>query len=255
MSLASSLLTALLAAPLAIIGCMTAAAADGLLLSYEIRLGGFSAGTIELDATIERTRYRVRARTEGRGLVGLLTGFRSDAHSEGALDGDAVLPFAHGADNRWLGDSRRVRIRYRSEGAPSFEAEPPPEADDRDPVPADRTIGTLDPLSAALHATLAAQAGRACEGRLDIFDGRRRYALHFQERRQEAELVRCRIALERIAGLSHDPWLPMVQPIETADLWIAPLRDGLPPIPVRLEAETGLGMAIVRLTALNGGAP
>lgn len=255
MNRSSSLLAVRIAATIAISAWTPGAAAETVRLVYEIQLGGFSAGAIELEATTGAAGYRVLAKTEGRGLVEFLTGFHSEARSEGALRGDAVQPLAHQADNRWRGDSRRVRIRYQASGAPQFEAEPPPQADDRDPVPGELAVGTLDPLSAALQATLAAQAGRGCEGRLEIFDGRRRYALQFRDRRQEAGQLRCQIGLERIAGMSHDPWLPIMRPIETADLWIASFRAGVPPVPVRLEAQTSFGAAIVQLTKLEGAPP
>jgi len=243
---------ALASAAVAALVCTANASAQTVRLAYEIQLGGFSAGALELEATIQGSDYRMRARTEGRGLVELLTGFRSEARSEGTMLRGGLQPHAHAADNLWRGDSRRVRIRYNPTGAPHFEADPPPHADDRDPVPAELTAGTLDPLSAALQASLAAQIGRGCEGRLEIFDGRRRYALQFRDRRVETGRVRCQVGLERIAGLSHDPWLPIMRPIETAELWIAPLREGVPPVPVRLEAQTSFGAAIVQLTTVDG---
>jgi hypothetical protein len=49
--------------------------------------------------------------------------------------------------------------------------------------------------------------------------------------------------------------LPVVAPIEVAELWLARLRPELPPIPLRLQAQTGFGAAVVRLTALNGAKP
>jgi hypothetical protein len=230
------------------------ARAEELGLAYEIHLGGFRAGSIELKVELAEAQYAVAASTRTRGLVDALVGFRSEAHSAGVRSPDAIRPLEHRADNRWRGESRQVRIFYRESG-PIAAAEPPPELDDRDPVPAALTRSAVDPLTAALQAALDAQAGRACEGRLDVFDGRRRYALHFEDRRVEGDGMHCRLRLERIAGLSHDPWLPALQPIETAELWLARLRPWLPPIPLRLQAETAFGAAIVSLTALDGAPP
>lgn len=230
-----------------------AGAAD-VALAYEIRLGGFLAGAIDLKLELEFERYGISAQTRSRGFIDLLVGFRSAAASEGSRLPHMLAPRAHRADNEWRGEARRVRIAFGEEGA-AASVIPPPELDDRDPVPPALTKGAVDPLSAALQAALAAQAGRPCEGRLDVFDGRRRYALHFEDRRREADGLHCRLRLERIAGLSHDPWLPVLQPIETAELWLAPLRADLPPIPLRLQADTAFGAAIVRLTAIDGAAP
>jgi hypothetical protein len=225
-----------------------------LRLAYDIRLGGFSAGSIDLKVELTDRRYSIEAETRSRGLVDALIGFRSQTRSFGERQGTTLRPAAHTADNQGLGEPRRVRIAYGPDGV-SASAEPPPELDDRDPVPLALTKDAVDPLTAALQAALAAEAGRPCEDSLQIFDGRRRYALHFVERRSEGEALRCRIRLERIAGMSHDPWLPVVQPIETAELWLARLRPELPPIPRRLLAETAFGAAIVELTALDGAKP
>ena len=238
----------------AMAGAAAPAGAADVELAYEIRLGGLPAGTIDLKLELEAERYAVSAQTRSRGFIDLLVGFRSAAASHGTRSRAMLTPLAHRADNEWRGEARRVRIAFGEEGA-AASVSPPPELDDRAPVPLALTRGTVDPLSAALQAALSAQAGRPCEGRLDVFDGRRRYTLHFEDRRQEPDGLHCGLRLERIAGLSHDPWLPVMEPIETAELWIAPRRAGLPPIPLRLQADTAFGAAIVRLTAIDGAAP
>lgn len=230
------------------------ASGAGIELAYDIHVGGLRAGAVEVAVELEAERYSVAAQTRSSGLVDALIGFRSEARSHGARREDELRPIAHAADNQWRGEARRVRISYDGEDVVAS-AEPPAEQDDRDPVPPALTRGAVDPLTAALQTALAAQAGRPCEGRLEVFDGRRRYALHFEDRQREPAGLRCRIRLERIAGMSHDPWLPIFDPVETADLWLERLRPDLPPIPVRLEAETALGAAIVRLAALDGAPP
>lgn len=220
-------------------------------LEYEIRLGGLHAGAVHLTATLTPERYRIAARTESRGLVDMLVGFRSEARTEGERRLDRVIPKAHQADNKWRGEPRWVRVQYGEDGL-NAEVHPPPELDDRDPVPPELQKGTLDPLSAAVRAVLAAEAERPCQDRLDVFDGRRRYALHFEDAQVESSATRCRVRLERIAGMSHEPWLPILEPIEKADLWIERVRPDLPPLPLRLQADTAFGAAQVRLVALNG---
>lgn len=246
---------------IALLALLFSAAADAesaertsVALDYEIRLGGFHAGAVQLTATFDANRYRIAATTQSRGFIDMLVGFRSQARSEGERRGDEVLPALHAADNEWRGERRWVRLRRDGDG-PRVQVHPPPELDDRKPVPPELRKGALDPLSAALRATLAAAAGRPCQRRLDVFDGRRRYALHFAEPRAEGRTLRCRVRLERIAGMSRDPWLPILQPIETAELWLAPVRPDLPPLPLKLRADTAFGAALVQLTAVDGAPP
>jgi hypothetical protein len=179
-----------------------------LHLVYDIYLGGFHTGRIELEIDIGHARepaqaparYRVVAETRSAGLIDYLIGFRSRAVSEGRQVGGTPHPTRHEVDNTWMGKPRSVRIRY-ADGAPSPHSRrdtpetvtiaPSPEVDERDPVPLDARVGAVDPLTAALRVTMIAAGPEGdgeslmrstCVGAVPVFDGRRRYDIRTRSR-------------------------------------------------------------------------
>ena len=144
--------------------------------------------------------------------------------------------------------------------SPSVAIEPSPAADGRDPVAPDLMRDTVDPLSAALDIARHVASGDGARI-LPVFDGRRRYDLHIgpsTAARVEGPVYRgvarrLDITLERIAGFSARPWLPRSEDPETVTVWFASLVEGLPPIPVRLNAVAVIAPVRIHLTGLAVG--
>jgi hypothetical protein len=254
-----------------------------LHLVYDIYLGGFHTGRIELEIDIGHARepaqaparYRVVAETRSAGLIDYLIGFRSRAVSEGRQVGGTPHPTRHEVDNTWMGKPRSVRIRY-ADGAPSPHSRrdtpetvtiaPSPEVDERDPVPLDARVGAVDPLTAALRVTMIAAGPEGdgeslmrstCVGAVPVFDGRRRYDIRLRDGAPDTvegpyyhgAALRCRTSLDRIVGFSRNPFLPRSTDPEDGELWFAALDPALPPVPVRFKTDVGLGNALVHLVA------
>ncbi len=228
------------------------------LLDYEILLAGFEVGNVEVLAELSSDAYNIVVDTRNTGILRLLAGFTSRARSHGRYDPAGVRPQWHQADNVWVGERRFVRNSYREDGGVDAEVSPPAARDDRKEVPASQVVGTVDPLSASLMASLRAGGAEACRGRIAVFDGRRRYNLAFEHAGKDQVSgpaykgpgIRCRVALERIAGFSSDPWLPRAQSSDRGDIWFAKVRDELPPVPVRLKTDLGIGTVEVNLVSL-----
>jgi len=191
-------------------------------------------------------------------LLRLLAGFTSRAESGGRTSLGEVTPLTHRADNVWVGEKRYVRNAYDEDGGVRADVLPSAADDGRDQVSDHQMAGTIDPLSAGFQASLRAGGAHACEGRLPVFDGRRRYDLHF--RRLGAEEIsgplysgpalRCHIRIERIVGFSRHPWLPRAKSSDEAQIWFAPVVADLPPLPTRLRTDLGIGTAEVNLVSL-----
>ncbi len=169
------------------------------------------------------------------------------------------MPLAHQADNVWVGEKRYVRNSYGEDGGVSAKVFPPAASDERDPIPKHELVGTVDPLSAALWASLRAGGADACRGTIAVFDGRRRYDLLF-ERVGGGEIsgpiyqgpgIHCRVTLNRIAGFSRRPWLARASSPDSVELWLAKVVAELPPLPVLLTTDIGLGRVEVDLVSLT----
>lgn len=262
-SLAKRLLssTAALAAALLVTGTPQARAdqESRYLIGYEILLSGFTVGDIQITAEFSSNKYRILANTRNSGVLRLLAGFTSRAESDGRTNLGKVMPLNHRADNVWVGEKRYVRNAYDNDGGVRAEVVPSAADDGRDQVPEHQRAGTIDPLSAAFQASLWAGSDHACEDRLPVFDGRRRYDLHFRRLGEEeisgpfysGTALRCHVRIDRIVGFSRTPWLLRSQASDTAHIWFATVVADLPPLPTRLRADLGLGTAEVILVSLT----
>ena len=229
-------------------------------LGYVVYLGGLLVGEADVTAAWQGGGYRVVAESRTSGLADLLVGFVSAAESEGSFGADGVRPRRHQARNVFRGEARHVELRYGPAGAVAADVDPPPGADRREPLAEAATQGTLDPLSAGFAVWQGLAAGGPCAADLPVFDGRRRYDLRFvpigPDRWRDGDLdlpsLACDVRLERIGGFSAEPWLPETRRVRSARLWFAQLPRLPGPVPARLESETMLGMAVVRLATVDG---
>ena len=239
------------------------AGARMLRLEYDIFVGGFHSGRVDLSVRWNGNQYQLFAITSSAGLIDYLVGFRSYAQSRGTIFDDDVRPVSHHVNNLWTGDVRFVRMGYidpgRNHEGPAYTVvHPPPVDDDREIVPEGLRRDTIDPLSAALRAAYSAikRGDRApCQDTIPVFDGRRRYNLHFDDAGIETvegpyftgPARKCLASIERIVGFSSNPFLPRTDDPEGGEIWFADLVPGWPPVPVRFKADVGLGNAMVHL--------
>lgn len=234
-----------------------------LRLTYEIFVGGFHSGHVNLSVHRNSKYYELFAVTTSMGPIDFLVGFRSYAQSRGEVSEEGFAPYSHHVNNVWTGDIRFVRIDYDKnqeiEAAPvRTVVHPTHEIDERDLVAFGDRRGTIDPLSAALRAAHQSDGsnGRTpCNDSIPVFDGRRRYNLNFEDVGSElidgpyydGQALKCRTSIERIAGFSGNPFLPQSKDLEGGEIWFAELVPNFPPIPVRFKADIGLGNAFVHL--------
>ena len=134
----------------------------------------------------------------------------------------------------------------------------------RFPVSEDLKHRTVDPLSAALFVTLGSSASRdePCGETVPVFDGKRRYNLNLTYVGTEdinlgrnggynGEALRCRLQYERVAGFKPPKPGRTRTPVPPIDIWLAPFHDGRLLVPVRMQADSDFGGAVVRATDLT----
>lgn len=252
------LLGVLLAAPAG-----RAAEGERVLLSYDAYLGPFYVVSATAELRLDGETYRVVTRAQSEGFAALFFSWQSEARSEGRHAGGRLRPILHEVVGEWRGENRQVRLSYGGPGPIDFRVDPPPDGTERDPVPPDLTVGTVDPLSGTLAVLRRIAGGGRCEGEIPIFDGRRRYdmivrpgapdvlpAIHSSIFSGPAQ--RCEFELRRIAGF----WKKRSRfgrRVTDPVLWVASPLDGVPPVPVRFTAETGFGDLRIHLTRVQRG--
>ncbi|MFP5516138.1 MAG: DUF3108 domain-containing protein [Alphaproteobacteria bacterium] len=269
--LGTALLAAGLSFPLLPLAA-SAAMAEPLKATYRVFVGGVTA--LDVDATLETTgdRYRIAVSAVTGGTIGRLFTWKTESQSDGLRQGDDLRPTGHRQSSQFRGEPRTVTLTYGPQGDVSASVTPPPETDNREPVPPALQRGTLDPLSAVLDLLFAVGASERCDRSLPVFDGRRRYDMMFTEvGRRIVDPSRysvfagiaqqCRVSYRPVAGYGKSGptgrfWQrssPADRP--PVDLWLAPVAAGYPPLPVRLETDSDFGSVVVHLTGVTPPAP
>lgn len=250
-----------------------ATAAAPLTARYRVHVGGIAVldATVRLDLT-DRA-YRIDVTAENGGFLAKILPWKTDSHSEGVRESGGLRPLRHRQSSVFREKPRSVALDYAADGALTATVLPPPQEDDRAPVPPDLQRGALDPLSAGLLALLAVGDGNACARTVLVFDGRRRYDLRFDPGGMRPLAAsrysifsgvaqECRLSVIPIAGQAKSSsaltafWRrdddPSPRPAgPPTDLWLAPLLPGAPPLPVRMESDSAFGAVVIHLIGLT----
>ncbi|MCG5239258.1 DUF3108 domain-containing protein [Azospirillum doebereinerae] len=251
------------------------ASAAPVSATYRVHVGGVAV--LDVAATLEMTgvAYKMEVKAQTDGFLGRMFPWQTVSRSEGAVRPDRLVPARHSQSSVFRGKPRSVTLEYDGQGNVAATVLPPPEEDDREPVPDAQKRGAYDPLSGFLAVLTAAARGEACTRSLPVYDGRRRYDMIFED--VGPRLVgasrysvfagaarQCRVSYRPVAGYGKNPpsgafWRRESGPSERppADLWLAPVVPGEPPLPVRLETESDLGAVVIHLTGVTppGGSP
>ncbi|WP_247872291.1 DUF3108 domain-containing protein [Azospirillum sp. TSO35-2] len=251
------------------LAAMTAPAmAAPVTATYRVFVGGVTV--LDVDTTLDLTgdRYRITVSAVTGGYLGRLFSWRTESQSDGARSADALRPAHHQQTSVFRDEPRNVTLSYDGQGDVTASVTPPPEQDDREPVPPDLRRGTLDPLTAVLGLLAGVGRGEGCERTLPVYDGRRRYDMVFSEvgRRIVDQsrfsvfagvALQCRVSYRPVAGYPRSAssgrfWQRNDRAERPpVDLWLAPVAAGAPPLPVRLETESDFGSVVLHLTGVT----
>lgn len=248
-----------------------AARAEDRLQNADLRFGIYALGAKAFDVDMKVARgsdgLSVASAVRSTGAANLLLRFRmqSDLAVRQAADGH-LSPLRYASQSDGSFSKRTIMILWGADGLPTSVVEPPAEVDDREPVLPEQTRDTFDPTTAVLARALRRDTAAPCEGSDRIFDGRRRYNLHYQAagmERLEAHnrsayaglALKCRLRFEPIAGYSRK-YMDQTRKLEdeVTEMWLARLPGQPIWLPVRLRSAWMLGEVggYVTATSING---
>jgi hypothetical protein len=237
-----------------------------LHLRYEITAGGIEAVSFATDIALEPGGYSMSTEAETVGVVGFFYPWRMEARSEGEIvQGVAVQPLVHRADSTWRNHRRTVFLDYAPDGHVEATVQPSAAADDREKVPAELRMDTLDPMTAVLSAITAFDRDETCDYAVPVFDGRRRYDLVLRDGRNGApmrhglslrlpRLYVCQVGFRRIAGFWRKDGGEKGMYPNHGWVWMARVFDDMPPVPVKVEYEGRFGLVEIHLAEATDGA-
>lgn len=228
--------------------------------TYAGYMGGLKIGWARVDAALTDDRYAAKLKLQTGGLVGWFVEWRHGSAAYGATGagGDAPLAVdAYRNDSFWKGKDRFVKVAYPDGVAAIAEAAPHPVEDESRPaIDPGLLKGVLDPLSAIVAIGQVIEKTGACETEFGVFDGRRRYQLKVTDmgeralsRSRYAPFAglsrRCDFVFERVAGFKKKS---SVDDSPTAGrAYYRSTTERAPLMPVRVEADSGYGAAILHL--------
>ncbi len=202
---------------------------------------------------------RVLARTDG--LVAEFVDASYEAESAGVTEGALPRPRRYrGVSRDGEEEDKSVALSWLAGRVPVAVFEPAHEAP-AEPLADEVIAGTVDPASATLTLMTTLAASGSCEVRVRVFDGKRRYDLvaHDEGARTlrssryapyAGPATECVVAVERIAGFRKGRLAGRYP--DRISIFLAPLWEGMPPVPVRLHAHNLFGALRIHLVGQRG---
>lgn len=219
------------------------AASDDVNSIYDFYLGGVKAGELSIDATFSNGGYRAQSVLKTAGIVGFVYKAAFEANATGQREGRDLTPVRFSADSRMKKKEQSVEMTYRNNAPARVNAEPAfqPKPWEIDPT---EQSGTLDPISAALTALAPAPVGQICNTSVEVFDGRRRYAIELGAPVKDGARIKCPAMYRRVAGFK--PKMMKKRPNFPFSIWYEERPDGLAQV-VRGAGESVFGLAVILL--------
>jgi len=209
--------------------------------------------SVSVAADLDKTSYLVEAVVKTAGVVETLARGEGLYRAMGSIDANGVNPARMLTRSSSSSGERRAELVWDSFGLALIDVRPTPQEENRDAVPPELVRGTMDLTSAVLERLLVDTGSDPCGGTMRVFDGRRRYDLHFHWGRDDilkphrfsayagpARL--CHARLQRIAGYQRDfEARSQGQPDAVYSVWVVKAPDDKATLPVRLRSETWFG--------------
>lgn len=239
-------------------------------IKYSVYAGGLHALDVNLITDLsDEEQYNTVMTAKTFGLLGKLAPWEGEFFTTG-WKGQLFQPQNHTSTTIFRGESETKTYSYNKDG--SFkqysETENGKETiKDRD---AALTQNTVDILTATLNTMRGISAGQECKSGQEIFDGKRRYKLIFEQKRETTfdksrhnvyagKAIECTALVEPIAGKWHEKprgWASIQEQGRAKGslptIWFAVVEEGQPAIPVKVRVKTDYGTLFMHLTKYKG---
>jgi hypothetical protein len=204
-------------------------------------------------------RYAITTDVESRGVAAMLFGLTSHSEVQGRLTPDAARPEAYLGEVHRNGVVTRSRVEYATDGTVTAVSTPPVETGT--PVTPPMMRGTVDQLTAFFMVERQLALRGSCALVVAVFDGRRRYDLHFTDAAPEvpaAAALRdiiggtkvCRMRRAALAGFADASGRS--EGAYEGKLWFARLLRGDLMTAVQMEFGTEFGAVVGHLAEVQG---
>jgi hypothetical protein len=242
------------------------AAANGTTLTYVGYLAGLPVmtvtATISLPAGLKPAQggYTVNAEVGTTGTFAALYPYHMSIAAQGRLAQSRTQPKQFRSVGRIYQRQESVTLNYAPDGRVDITAAPLTRQA-QEAVQTGVANGTIDPASLVVAVVASYASRQTCTGKFKLFDGVRRYNVRvaqtgfvdlapLQQSYYDGAATECQATPELIQGFSNMAQNSQFYP-QSARIWLAPAIQGLPAIPVRIEAQNALGPMLLDLVAVH----
>jgi len=203
--------------------------------------------------------YQIGIDYHTTGLVGLFYRGQQVNTVRGVWQENHPQPVEFFGDGVWRGRPRRTLIDYDRD-TPEIKVLRPPQETEREPVPAELRVHTMDTLSALAQLMRRVEADGRCETSVRTYDGRRVLEVTARTGAREdlapsgrsvfhGQALRCDFEGSELAGFLLGEDDPEHRGPLQGSAWLAPVLHDAPPLPVRIAFQTRwFGWATMYLT-------
>lgn len=217
---------------------------NGVNHIYDFYLGGVKAGELTMKARLKGSKYRATSVLRTAGVVGMVYRAAFEAKATGLLNEGRLTPRKFTADSRMKKKKQFVEMTYQGDAPGQIKAVPKFQPKPWQIEPTEQS-GTLDPISAALTALAPTPVETMCNTSVEVFDGRKRYAVDLGAPEADGKRIKCPATYRRIAGFK-----PKMMRKERRtwpfNIWYEERKDGLAQV-VRAGGDTPFGLAVILL--------
>ena len=236
-------------------------------VKYDVYAGGIHALSAQLSIDINgEDSYDASLTAKTYGLLAKMAPWQGKFESRG-WQGAAFKPELHQATTTWKEEKEIKKYTYNKDGSfGSYSIKDdkydgsPKKVDDK------LTQGTSDVLSATLNVMRAVANTSKCEGSEDIFDGKRRYKLIFNQKAAVklessrwnvygGDAIECSVEVKPVAGKWREKprgWMSIQEQGRELGtmptVWFANVKKGEPAVPVKVRVKTSYGTLYMHMT-------
>jgi hypothetical protein len=229
-------------------------------LAYDTYAAGIEVMQMQAHFGLGPWNYRIDLDYHTTGLVGMFYRGRQTNTVRGTWQDDQASPAEFAGVGVWRGHERRTLIDY-DHGLPRVRELQPPQESEREPVPPELQLHTMDTLSALAQLMRRVEHDHTCETEVRTYDGRRVLDVIAHTGGPErldptgrstfsGRTVRCDFEGRELAGfLFGEDDAEHHTPLH-GSAWLASPLPGTPALPVRISFQTRwFGLATMYLTS------
>lgn len=249
-------------------------AAGAQTMFYDVYAGGIHAVKARLDVDYGKTsNYDLKLGAQTIGFLERLVPWRGTFETKGwKLGAEGDRPELHRSTATWQGEEELKEYSYGKDG--SFKSlKVMEEGEDKSPTELadDLVAQTTDVLTGTLEVMKHVQNTGKCEGKSEVFDGKRRFEMTFVHESDEVlvptdynvysgDTARCVVEVKPMTGEWHSKprgWMSIQeqgrQKGSLPTVWFARVSDDMPAVPVKIRVKTEYGTLFMHLTEYTNG--